>query len=218
MTRRMALLLIPILLTGCFARGFDRADLYSRLKVDQGQLEVNDTDIVKAQSAKPQLTLPCRVAVYLPPRTDRHSRVKEKEAIDRWAETLKKEGVVSDMFVMSDLMTTGTTLKELRVAAARHGANLLLVMQGESDVDNYKNPAAVFNLTIVGGFIVPASHCERAGRAARGARRRGQRLPLCLGRCRRRGKDHPADISDRRQARDRARQGNCPGELRQGAS
>lgn len=162
MTRRIGILLLPILLTGCFARGFDRSDLYGRLKAEQvpGLPEVNETDIVKVQSIKPQLTLPCRVAVYLPPSTGGRRRAKEKEFIDSWAETLKKEGIVTDMFLMSDLFTTGTSLKDLRVAAARHGANLLLVLQGESDVDTYKNPAAVLNLTIVGGFLVPGSRCD----------------------------------------------------------
>lgn len=160
MARRFGLIFLPLVLTGCFARGFDRAELYSRLKADQGQLEVNDTEIAKVQSLKPQLALPCRVAVYLPPRVGGHARSKEKEFIDSWAATLRKEGIVSDMFLMSDMFTTGTSLKELRLAAARHGANLLLILQGESDVDTYKNPAAIFNLTIVGGFLVPASHCD----------------------------------------------------------
>ena len=164
MTCRIGVLLLPLLLTGCFAHGFDRSDLYGRLKADQAQIpalpDVNDSDIVKVQSIKPNLTLPCRIAVYLPPNVGGHRRAKEKEFIDSWGDTLRKEGIASDMFLMSDLFTTGTSLKELRVAAARHGANLLLVLHGESDVDTYKNPAAIFNLTIVGGFLVPASHCD----------------------------------------------------------
>jgi hypothetical protein len=42
--------------------------------------------------------------------------------------------------------------------AARYGADALLVIQGVQQTDSYLNPAAVFNLTVVGGFIVPASH------------------------------------------------------------
>src|SRR5262249_23661214 len=76
-----------------------------------------------------------------------------------------KEGIVTDMFVMSEMFTRGgsgdaksPTLMDLRVAAAKHGAQALLVIQGDCEVDSYKNPAALLNLTIVGGYIVPASH------------------------------------------------------------
>jgi hypothetical protein len=49
-------------------------------------------------------------------------------------------------------------VKDLRVAAARCGADALLVIQGSTQVYEYKNPAALLNLTVVGGFLVPASH------------------------------------------------------------
>ena len=48
--------------------------------------------------------------------------------------------------------------KELRLAAAKCGADVLFVIHGAAQTDSYKNAAAVFNLTVVGGYIVPGSH------------------------------------------------------------
>src|SRR5262249_8873315 len=107
---------------------------------------------------RPQLSFPCRIAVYLSPKSFDHWTAKDKELIEAWAATLKKEGIAEDMFLMSELFATGTSLKDMRIAAARHGANALLVLQGGHDVRSYNNASAVFNLTVVGGFVVPASH------------------------------------------------------------
>src|SRR5262249_41917720 len=128
----------------------------------QTSIIANDEEITKAQALKPQLTFPCRVAVYLPPQVSGRWKAKEKEIVDSWERDLKKEGIVTDMFVMSEMFTHGDskspTLMDLGVAAAKQGANALLVIQGDCEVDSYNNPAAVFNLTVIGGYIIPASH------------------------------------------------------------
>lgn len=157
MARRIALLVLVVaLLPGCFARGFNRSSIYSRLQ--DSQIEVTDEEIAKAQSLKPQLAFPCRIAVYLSTKSGERWSAKDRECIEQWAQTLKGEGIAADMFIMSELFASGTTLKDMRAAAARHGAHALLVLQNGYEVDSYKNPAAVFNLTVVGGFIIPASH------------------------------------------------------------
>jgi hypothetical protein len=155
MLRRAPLLLPLLALAGCLPHGFDRTNLYARLQ--EGKIEVNECDVASAMELKPQLTFPCRIAVYLSPRNYSHWTGKEKEMIDSWGEKLKREGIASEVFLMSEMFTTGTSLKDLRVAAAKYGANALLVIQGGCDVESSLNPAAVFNLTIVGGFVVPGS-------------------------------------------------------------
>lgn len=161
MARRWSVLLLALSLCGCFARGFDHNVLTTHLQ--QTPIIGTDEEITKAQAIKPQLSFPCRVAVYLPPQVSGRWKAKEKEIVDSWEASLKKEGIVTDMFVMSEMFTRGSenkspTLMDLRVAAAKHGANALLVIQGDCEVESYKNPAAVLNLTIVGGYVVPASH------------------------------------------------------------
>jgi hypothetical protein len=160
MARRLSMLLLAVSLSGCFARGFDHNVLTTHLQ--QTSIIANDEEITKAQALKPQLTFPCRVAVYLPPQVSGRWKAKEKEIVDSWERDLKKEGIVTDMFVMSEMFTHGDskspTMMDLRVAAAKHGASALLVIQGDCEVDSYMNPAAVFNLTVIGGYIIPASH------------------------------------------------------------
>jgi rhombotail lipoprotein len=160
MVRRMPVFLAILALSGCFARGFDHSTLTTQL---QPTPVINEEEIAKVQSLKPQLTFPCRVAVYLPPQINGRWNAKEREIVDSWEASLKKEGIVSEMFVMAEMLTRGAEAKspkmiDLRVAAAKHGANSLLVIQGDCDVKSYDNPAALFNLTIIGGYVVPASH------------------------------------------------------------
>jgi hypothetical protein len=155
---------VMLTLSGCFARGFDHSTLTTHLQSTPVlPVIVNEEEIAKAQSLKPQLTFPCRVAIYLPPQVSGRWKAKEKEIVDSWETSLKKDGIVSEMFVMAEMFTQGNEAKtpnlmDLRVAAAKHGANALLVIQGDCEVESYKNPAAVFNLTIIGGYVVPASH------------------------------------------------------------
>src|SRR5262249_49138854 len=121
-----------------------------------------EEDILRVKSLKPQLTFPCKIAVYLLPgeRGSWRWTPQDKELMASWATALKKEGIASDVFMMSELFAPSSGLKELRVAAARHGADALFVIQGASQVDNYLNLASVLDLTVVGGFLVPGSHCD----------------------------------------------------------
>src|SRR5262249_32277552 len=81
-----------------------------------------------------------------------------KERVLSWMEALKAEGVVADAYIMSGMFANGSTMKEVRLAAAQHGADAVLVLRGAYQTDSYLNFAAVLNLTLVGGFLVPASH------------------------------------------------------------
>lgn len=151
-------LLVPALLGGC-ATGFDRAALQERL--NDGTLQMPDEAIAAARSTKPQLRLPCRIAVYLKP-GDNHSgwrwTPEDKAAMETWAVALKKEGIATAVFPLPDMLAGKGEVKELRLAAAQCGADVLFVIHGAAQTDSYLNAAAVANLTVVGGYVVPASH------------------------------------------------------------
>jgi hypothetical protein len=155
--RKLWLVVAALSLSGC-ATGFDRGTLAARLSGEP--LEVNDEDVRKALELKPQLNFPCRVAVYFAPDSNGmwHWTARDKQWLQRCAETLRAEGIVSELFVLSDAVVQGTGHKALRLAAAKHGADALLVVKGVVQVDSYLNPLAVANLTIVGGFLVPGSN------------------------------------------------------------
>lgn len=149
-------LVLVCLMLGCTG-GFNREMMMTRITGEQ--LQVTDDEVRKAKELKPQLLFPCRVAVSLQGEGgDWRWTPKDKELLDASLQRMRHEGIVSDAFLMSDLFVSGTSVKELRLAAANHGADALLVVKGLSRVEGHSNPAAVFNLTVVGGFVIPSSH------------------------------------------------------------
>lgn len=74
--------------------------------------------------------------------------------------TPRENGIVSEMYVMSEMIATSEDLKSIRLAAAKHGADAVLLVKGVAQVDNYVNAGAIFNLLIIPGFVVPASHSD----------------------------------------------------------
>ena len=157
--------LFTLCLAGCVttSSGFDRGVLHDSLRT-KGETQVTDEEVKKAMELRPQLKFPCKVAIYLYDGDNKDWAYqwrwgpKDKELILSWMNTLKNDGIVADAFFMSGMFTSGNSLKELRLAAAQHGADALLLVKGAYQTDSYLNPAAVLNLTIVGGFLAPASH------------------------------------------------------------
>ena len=168
----MKIIILPILalvLSGC-ATGFNRQAVQERL---EGQaLEINDADIKLALEKKSQIRFPIKVAVQMTAETYPYKRpeldgsdtdqwrwtVKDKEQIEVWAKDLIEAGIVSDMFVMSDVISQGSDVKSMRLAAAKHGADAVLLIKGVAQVDDYLNPAGILNLLIVPGFFVSGSN------------------------------------------------------------
>ena len=66
---------------------------------------------------------------------------------------LKRDGLVSDAFFMSGMFASGGSLKEIRLSAAQHGADAVLVLKATHQTDSYLNAAALLNLTILGGYL-----------------------------------------------------------------
>jgi hypothetical protein len=164
-------LMFVLMLTGC-STGFNRQAVHERL-ADQ-PIEVTDAAIKAALEKKPQIRFPMRVAVHMVAETYRPSvygegplparredwrwSVKDKEQIDKWAEPLKKAGIVSDMFAMSEMISTESDIRSIRLAAAKHGADAVLLIKGVAQIDRYVNPLAILNLFIIPAYVVPASH------------------------------------------------------------
>src|SRR6185369_13525339 len=91
----------------------------------------------------------------------------ERDEILAWGEKLKKEGIVSELLMIPNmLMDLGVTrngasyVKAVRVAAARLQADAVLFLRSVTDTESYANPLAVLDCTIVGMFLVPGHHRE----------------------------------------------------------
>jgi hypothetical protein len=155
--------MLPCLaLCGCVttSSGFHREALEANLQ-EKG-VHINDDDVKQAAAVKPQLTFPCRVAVYLDQPAHGESwrwTAKDKELMKSWAGSLKESGVVSDVVFMSGMFAPkDVSLKELRVTAAKYGADALFVVKAAAETDSYLNPASLLYATIIGGYLIPGSH------------------------------------------------------------
>ena len=178
--KRLATAALGFALAGCFASGFDRGDLRSRL--EQGaptaptSTQGEDADIRAALELQPALSLPFRLAVYL---TDTSISAegtfhhgpglrggtwrwdgKDKELLLSVAEQLRTEGILSDMFLLSPARVAAGNLRGIRLAAAQHGADAVLVVTGAEDTDCHANLLSLLYLTIVGSWIVPGTHAD----------------------------------------------------------
>lgn len=157
-----AWMLPSLLLCGCVttSSGFHREMLESSLQ-EKG-MQIDDKDVKEAAAVKPQLSFPCRIAVYLDHPEHGCSwrwTGKDKDLMKTWACSLKEAGVVSDVVFMNGMFAPkDSSLKELRVAAARYGADAVFVVKAAEETDSYHNPASLLYATVVGGYLIPGSH------------------------------------------------------------
>ncbi|MGF1580731.1 MAG: hypothetical protein ACFCD0_15320 [Gemmataceae bacterium] len=157
---RLTVLLSSLCLMGCVS-GFDRSAL--REQLSGYRAEAAEESIEKLKARKPRLKFPCNVAVYLYPDDADSSwswSSADRAYMESWGTRLKQEGVVEGMFIISDMFTNGKDLPSLRRAAAKYNADVLLVVKGATQTQNYVNPGALANLTLLGGFVVPGQHCD----------------------------------------------------------
>jgi rhombotail lipoprotein len=145
---------LPVLLGGC-VHGFDST-------VPQQHLNVGtpppDATVAEAPGTKPQLPSPCRIAVYLIPGDhDWQWTPEDNAAMEQWEAALKKEGIVADVFPIAELLTGKG---DLRLIAAKRGADALFVIHGTAQTESHKSTASVFDFTILGGYVIPSNHLD----------------------------------------------------------
>lgn len=170
--RAVVVAVLAVMLTGCAAsKGFDRGTLRNSL----GEI-TTDQDIENVLALKPQLPTPFKLAVYLNNESWNAKRRfwndEEKNDLLTYGNRLKEAGIVSDIYVISEDIVPGPrhsgyvrasdrdTLKDLRLGAARYGADALLVITDVSSVDRYNNPSALLYWTIIGAYVIPGTHSD----------------------------------------------------------
>lgn len=152
-------------LSHCTAsRGSDRGALRAEIA---DTVRVDDEEIARVLALRPQLREPFRLAVhFVPPRRDAGSRQRwlwsgeDKDGLLSMAGRLREGGVVSDMFLIGDALVASSDRKAIRLAAARAGADAVLIVNGITDVDRYNNPLAATYLILVTPFFVPGTVVE----------------------------------------------------------
>lgn len=157
-----------VLFLGCASsQGFNRGELRQSL-IPASTIE--SAEIAAALAKKPQLPKPFRVAVYFReplgsnrPNESRQWRWKEteKRAVYQLEQSLKSKEEISAVFPLArELITqdsTGERIEDLRLAAAKQGADALLVVSGTSAIDRYTGKLGWTYAALVTALFVPAS-------------------------------------------------------------
>jgi hypothetical protein len=162
-------LAISVLSIGCASsQGFNRGELRQSL-IPISTIET--AAIAEALAKKPQLPKPFRVAVHFrePSGTNRTNENRqwrwketEKRAVYQLEKSLKSKEEISAVFPLArELITqdpsTGERIEDLRLAAAKQGADALLVVSGTSSVDQYTGKLGWIYAALVTALFVPAS-------------------------------------------------------------
>lgn len=163
----LLLLLSLLTVTSCTdSRGFDRRALTDLLHTDPDV--VTERDIAAVLDLQPELPSPFRLALYFT--TDQapfqSSAQKanwlslDKERLLTNLRPLTEEGIVKAAFVLADSTIQGTLNRDIRLAAARYNADILLIINGVAAVDRYNNGNAAWYATILGAYLAPGTHSD----------------------------------------------------------
>ncbi|HEX2055237.1 MAG TPA: hypothetical protein VHF07_02010 [Nitrospiraceae bacterium] len=166
----MALILLALMLfalSGCAAsKGFDRQAMQDMLHAEPDV--VTDRDIACVLDLQAELPAPFRLALYF--RTDHRPfelsvqradwLAADKDVVLNSLKPLKEENIVKTAFVLADSAVQGTLNRDIRLAAARYNADVVVVVQGAAAVDRYNNGSAAWYATILGLYLAAGTQSD----------------------------------------------------------
>lgn len=163
----VVLFLTLFALSACASsKGFDREAMQEMLRVEPDV--VTDRDIARVMDLQPELPMPFRLAVYF----TTHQRpfhfsvqrpnwlASDKELVLNSLKPLRDENVVKAAFVLADSTVQGTLNRDIRLAAARYNADVVLIVNGAASVDRYNNSHAAWYATILGAYLAGGTHSD----------------------------------------------------------
>jgi hypothetical protein len=155
--KKLLAVLWVLSLTACASSsGFNRG--YLRSSLGEQQKEITDSDIKKALEAKAQLPDPFKMAIYTHLDAWRvNCNEQDKSELDLLAGNLIAAGVVSDVIYINSSMFEGKGHAAIRLAAARAGADAVLMVHGAGTSDRYNNALGATYFLLVTPFFVPGT-------------------------------------------------------------
>jgi hypothetical protein len=168
----VAIAALATLSAGCSALGFHRKSASLHDRVTQEASYVGDATepqfdswaIESIADSRPQLELHVHVAVSQPVNGKPWTQ-KEIDEIASWESALRRAGIASELTVLPAGMVCNVAetwhparcpLDGQRAAAARIGAEALLLMDAETETNDTSNALAALDLTIIGMWVFPA--------------------------------------------------------------
>lgn len=151
---------------GCASKGFNRGELKEQTTI--AKPEFNDQDIKNAFNKKPNLPKEFKLAVYFKAPPQGNARLNsewrwtenDKAVLETIASDLKKEGVISDVFPIISSLAADDDIKSLRLAAAKHHADALLIVSGAGQTDRYINGLGWTYALLLPALFVPGSEAD----------------------------------------------------------
>lgn len=163
--RFLGRVLFLIFLAGCASKGFNRGALQDQIGVQKPV--TNDADIKEILGKKPNLPKPFKLAVYFKKPTVKNESTSkwrwtdaDKDLVLNAAKELKSENLISDVFPILGNLVADDDLKSIRVAAAKHGADAVLVIDGAGEIDKYINNWGWTYILILPALFVPGSEAD----------------------------------------------------------
>jgi len=163
--KKITCLLLMLTLSACASsRGFDRAGMRGQI-IDQDA--VSGENPQKATAQRPQLPSQFKLAIFFaPPENDRESvnlRVwldENRDVLQNISTELKKRKNLSDVFVINDPSLENADNEDIRLAAARAGADAVLIINSTFDIDRYNNFLSYSYFLIITPLIVMGTEAD----------------------------------------------------------
>jgi hypothetical protein len=153
--------ILSLAIAGCASKGFNRGDLKEQIGVVKPVFD--DSQIQEAYNKKKNLPKPFRLAVYFKTPPEARGTApwrwteQDKNTFDDIGNQLKSEGIVANVFPIIDSIVTTDDLRSLRLVAAKHQADALLIVSGGAQIDRYTNPWGWTYAFLAPVFFVPGS-------------------------------------------------------------
>lgn len=163
-SRTLWTLLITVMLTGCASHGFNQGYIDKELAV--AGLDQTEEDIQRIMDLKPALGQPFALGIYFEDYYGIHAKKSKGIVLDELTPMLqqfKNAGIIDDFFVINNSTVRESNIKEVRIAAARHHADAVLMIDNYRDSDRYLNPLGVTYLTVIAAYILPGTEVEAIG-------------------------------------------------------
>ena len=162
---RIVLILIVAWSTGCASsRGFDQAAMREVLRVDPPPTP--DSRLVINQNSR--LSPPFRLGIVFthhdfPTRPSIRTvewLSADRDQLLRELTPLRDEQLIVETFVLTDVTLRGENTLGIRQAGARHGADVVLIIDGVAAVDRYNNFFAWLYPTLIGAYLAPGTESD----------------------------------------------------------
>jgi hypothetical protein len=127
---------------------------------------VNEDQVRAAFELRPQLPKPYRLGVFF--RTPADDSVDalwrwdaaHKHAVLEFSKAVRKSGEVADVFAIDSATSAGDDLRAIRIAAARHGADAVLVVSGRDEARRSSNAWAASYVALLPMLFAPGSELD----------------------------------------------------------